>query len=532
MTGRAASCAWERAADLVVVGGGAAGLAAACEAAERGLRVLVLVKSGDTATRLAQGGLAAVLPGGDPGDSLASHAADTHAAGDGHCDDGAVRTIVAEGASVVDLLVRRGARFDGGDLAPYLTREGGHSARRIVHAGGDATGVEIQRTLSAAAHAAQGVTVVEDVAVLRVLTGPRGVAGVLAVSHDGLGVVHAPAVLLATGGIGALYEVGTNPETATGDGIALALDAGARVADLEFVQFHPTALVVPDARGRSPLVSEALRGEGAVLVGLDGARVTAGVHPLGDLAPRDVVARAVTAHMHSTGARHVLLDATAVHDVAQRFPTVTAACRGIGIDPATDPIPVAAAAHYACGGVVADTHGRTDVRGLYAAGEVACTGLHGANRLASNSLLEAVAVGRRAGRAATERLAAVGETRRDVTDAALPRRRVLARTLVQSLATEFAGVRRTGSGLAELAAVVESAPLREISTLRGAEDAALTTTAHAIALAAAERTETRGCHARTDHPGRDDALAHRITVARRGDDLVVGRSTDHLGVAS
>ncbi|MBF6485874.1 L-aspartate oxidase [Nocardia otitidiscaviarum] len=431
---------WEAEADLVVVGGGVAGLTAARTASLCGLRVLTLSKGGptDTATQYAQGGIAVVAPHGD---SVESHVEDTVVAGAGLCDEAAVRSIVEGGRDAVAALTDLGAVFDlGRDGQVSRTREGGHSTRRIIHAGGDATGAEVQRALNAA-----GLPVIFGAAAVEILTGPSGVRGVLARSDRGFGVVHAPAVLLATGGLGQLYACSTNPAGATADGVALALRAGAVVADLEFVQFHPTVLYARGGLGRRPLISEAVRGEGAILVDTEGNSVTAGVHPRGDLAPRDVVSRAIAARMRELGTEHVYLDARAIDGFAQRFPTITASCLAAAIDPRTGLIPVAPAAHYQCGGVVTDTHGRTTVPGLYAAGEVARTGLHGANRLASNSLLEGLVVGERAGAAATERLGAADPVT-DIGPLRLPR---VDRTALQRLMTDRASVVRDGDGLRE-----------------------------------------------------------------------------------
>lgn len=501
---------WEAHADLVVVGGGVAGLTAARTASLRGLRVLTVSKGGptDTATQYAQGGIAVVAP---ENDSVAGHVADTVEAGAGLCDEAAVRSIVEGGPDAVAALTDLGAVFDlGRDGAVSRTREGGHSVRRIIHAGGDATGAEVQRALNAA-----GLPVLFGAAAARVVTDARGVAGLIVLSDNGVGgttvgVVHAPAVLLATGGLGQLYSCSTNPPGATADGIALALAAGAAVADLEFVQFHPTVLFTPGGVGRRPLVSEAVRGEGARLVDAEGNSVTAGVHPLGDLAPRDVVSRAVADRMHRLGTDHVYLDARHLPAFAARFPTVTASCLAVGIDPAHQLIPVAPAAHYSCGGVVTDVHGRTAVPGLYAAGEVARTGLHGANRLASNSLLEGLVVGERAGAAATERAG----VRVEVTDAALPREAAAERSALQSAMTAHASVVRDGDGLAVAAAALAEAPDRVPATTADLEDAALTATASALVLAARARTETRGAHTRRDHPERSESWRRSIEVRR------------------
>jgi L-aspartate oxidase len=499
---------WAAAADLVVVGSGVAGLSAAAEASRAGLRVVVVTKDApdEGSTRWAQGGIAVVL-GDVAGDSVDAHVADTLAAGGGLVDDAATREILAGGPDAVAELRSRGAVFDAAsDAGARLarTREGGHGTTRVIHAGGDATGAEVERALLAALPGE--VTVLAGhtaVAVRRHADGRvRGLDVVASSGHPG--VVTAPAVLLATGGIGGLYETTTNPAVATADGWALALRAGATLADVEFVQFHPTAMRVPGLRGRAPLVTEALRGEGARLVDLAGRPVMAGVDPRGDLAPRDVVAGAITAVLATTGADHVLLDATGVPDVRRRFPTVTASCDVLGIDLARDPIPVRPAAHYACGGVVTDTRGRTGVPGLWAAGEVARTGLHGANRLASNSLLEGLVVGRRAGADVARALAGPrsvirpGEPARLVADAA-------DRAVLQAAMSRGAAIGRDAAGLAAVSDVLESVTVERPLTDRAAvEDAALTLAAGALLAAAGSRTESRGCHVRRDHPRRDD----------------------------
>ncbi|MBF6174240.1 L-aspartate oxidase [Nocardia blacklockiae] len=566
------SVAWEAAADLVVIGGGVAGLTAARTASLRGMRVLTLSKGGptDTSTQYAQGGIAVVAP---QDDSVEAHVADTLTAGVGLCDPAAVRSIVEGGRDAVAALTDLGAVFDlGRDGQVSRTREGGHSTRRIIHAGGDATGAEVQRALNAA-----GLPVLFGTSAVDIVTGPGGVRGVVALSDKGFGVVHAPAVLLATGGLGQLYACSTNPPGATADGIALALRAGAMVADLEFVQFHPTVLFTPGGLGRRPLISEAVRGEGAILVDSEGRSVTAGVHPRGDLAPRDVVSRAVAARMHALGTDHVYLDARGIEGFAARFPTVTASCVAAGLDPRRDLVPVAPAAHFQCGGVVTDTHGRTTVPGLYAAGEVARTGLHGANRLASNSLLEGLVVGERAGAAAAERL---GERARvtDLGAVTFPR---ADRKALQELMTDHASVVRDGDGLRTavlrllqllsdplgqdsadesgegLGGDVSADPLGErcsggsLSLRREAaerpgshvssreqmrphgadgtngtpvggtaalEDAALTLTARAFLVAATARTESRGCHTRADHPESRDDLRRSLPVRLGPDD--------------
>ena len=492
------SPAWHQRADVVIIGTGVAGLAAALAAHRTGRRVVILSKAarktGVTATHYAQGGIAVVLP--DTDDSVESHVADTLAAGAGLCDADVVTSIVADGYRAVVDLVSDGARFD--EIEPgrwALSREGGHSRRRIVHAGGDATGAEVQRALD---HAATALDIRTNHAALQVLHDGDAVTGVLVANRNGIGIVHAPSVILATGGLGHLYGATTNPDGSTGDGIALALWAGLAVSDIEFIQFHPTMLFDGDGSGRRPLVTEAIRGEGAVLVDSRGNSVTAGVHPMGDLAPRDVVAAAVDARLRATGEQCVYLDARGIGDFEGRFPTVAAACRAAGIDPVRQPIPVVPGAHYSCGGVVADVHGQTELSGLFAAGEVARTGMHGANRLASNSLLEGLVVGRRAGRAAAAHAAIVGRVRAEAPEPT--GRPALARHNLQRAMSRHASVVRDADGLRRLTANLSMAPARAVVTRADLEDAALTVTARAVAAAALARDETRGCHHRADYP--------------------------------
>jgi L-aspartate oxidase len=521
---------WQQRADVVVIGTGVAGLAAALAAHRCGRSVVVLSKTdhrpGTTATHYAQGGIAVVLP--DTDDSVDAHVADTVAAGAGLCDPDAVASIVADGYRAVAELVRNGARFDESRSGRWaLTREGGHSRRRIVHAGGDATGAEVQRALDKAAAA---LDIRTNHVALRVLHhgSSAGVTGVLTVSPDGPGIVHAPAVILATGGLGHLFRATTNPAGCTGDGIALALWAGVAVSDIEFIQFHPTMLFAAGSDGtggRRPLVTEAIRGEGAVLVDAQGDSVTADVHPMGDLAPRDVVAAAIDARLRATGDRCVYLDARGIADFATRFPTVTAACRAAGIDPVRQPIPVVPGAHYSCGGVVTDVHGQTELPGLYAAGEVARTGMHGANRLASNSLLEGLVVGGRAGRAAAIHAAAAGPVRAmppELLYGAALRRGDLHRAM-----TCGASVVRDADGLRRLIEMLSAAPRRPVVHRGDLEDVALTVTAHAVAAAALARTESRGCHHRADYPDASPGRP-RSSVVRLLDEDVEKGGTVHV----
>ena len=401
----AAEPGWAETTDVLVVGSGVAGLTAALHLREAGLHVTVVTKVNidDGSTRWAQGGIAAVL---DPLDTPEAHAFDTEIAGVGLCDPAAVRVLVEEGPARIRELMRIGAEFDRNpDGSLMLTREGGHRADRIVHAGGDATGAEVQRALHAAVRRDPWIRLVEHALVLDLLRAADGRACGITLhvlgegSEDGVGAILARAVVLATGGLGQIFSSTTNPAVSTGDGVALALRAGAVVTDVEFVQFHPTSL--RDRRSvtsvQRPLICEALRGEGAYLVDDAGKRFMLGQHEMAELAPRDVVAKGIHRVLRDTGTDHVYLDARHLGRdfLEHRFPTIVASCRAAGVDPATDLIPVAPAAHYASGGVRTDLCGRTSIPGLYACGEVACTGVHGANRLASNSLLEGLVFARR-----------------------------------------------------------------------------------------------------------------------------------------
>ncbi|MBI1737633.1 MAG: L-aspartate oxidase [Acidobacteria bacterium] len=383
--------------DFAIVGCGIAGLRAGVEVAQCG-SVLILAKSelSETATDWAQGGIAAAL---SDEDEISLHEQDTIAAGDGLCNPGAVKVLVEEGPRYIQQLIEWGTQFDRAGTKLAFTREGAHSRSRVLHAHGDSTGREISRALMARANALPGITFRAHALTTELLLNAGRVVGLrfLDESSGSTQDVLAGAVLLATGGLGHVYRETTNPAVATGDGMAIAYDAGAVLTDLEFVQFHPTALCIKGAPRF--LLSEALRGEGGILRNADLHRFMKHYHEAGELAPRDIVARAIVAEMHKTGTEFVYLDMTALDAdyVRKRFPRIYSTCQTFGLDIATDLIPVRPAAHYIMGGVKTDLHGRTTLPGLYAAGETAGTGVHGANRLASNSLLEGLVFGARCG---------------------------------------------------------------------------------------------------------------------------------------
>jgi L-aspartate oxidase len=522
-------------ADFLIIGSGIAALRAAAELAGRG-DVLILTKAEprEGNTGYAQGGIAAAVGNGD---SPALHAADTIAAGDGLCDERAVRALVDDGPRYVRELMAWGARFDrdaNGELA--LAIEGAHSARRVLHAR-DATGLEIGRVLWERASALPGVVTQDHARAVALIVEDGRCGGARFLLDDGSeGRARAAVVLLATGGAGQVYRETTNPPVATGDGVAMAYHAGARVADLEFVQFHPTALSVP----RQPrfLLSEALRGEGARLVNGSGEAFMARYDPAGDLAPRDRVARALVREAERTGAPVYLslqhLDAAFVH---ARFPLISDACRRAGLDLARDPVPVGPAAHYVMGGVHTDLDGRTTVPGLFAAGEVACTGVHGANRLASNSLLEGLVFGARAGRAMrgssrdgwpepeATGLSPGGATL-DVGSTTAPAVQEPSLETIRDLMWRNVGLFRDRAGLMAALKVLEPAWHGLESVLRsgipldaeGWRTASILTVARLMTRAALRREESRGAHYRSDYPDRDDINWKRRVSDARGNE--------------
>lgn len=519
----APSPGWTAQADVVIVGSGVAGLTAALHARRSGRTVLLVTKGRveEGSTRWAQGGIAAALADDDTPEE---HLHDTLVAGAGLCDVDAVAALVSEGPDAVRALIGLGAHFDvdaAGALA--LTREGGHHRDRIAHAGGDATGAEISRALVAAVALDPGIELIEDALALDLLRDADGGAQGVTLhvigqgQRDGVGAALAPAVVLATGGFGQVFSQTTNPPVATGDGVGLALRAGAEVADLEFVQFHPTVMWLgPRARGQQPLVSEAVRGEGALLLDATGARFMPDVHPMAELAPRDVVARAIMRRMMDSGEPHVWLDARMFGERLweERFPTILASCRHHGFDPVTELIPVAPASHYASGGVLTDMDGRASIPGLFACGEVACTGVHGANRLASNSLLEGLVFAARIGRALE------GDSRRALPAVPLmPGGPLVAharRRSIQQVMSADASVLRSADSLARASRTLAdiAADLGGVACTDDWETTNLLSVARVLVHHARIREETRGSHWREDFPDRDDATWRIRLVSR------------------
>lgn len=510
-------------ADTIVVGSGVAGLRAAIEAARFG-RVLVLTKeaASESNTNYAQGGVAVVLSAED---SIDSHVDDTLTAGAGLCDEQVVRYVTTEGPELVRELIDWGARFDRRDGKLLFTQEGGHSRARIVHANGDATGFEIERTLLEKARQTANLDILEYAFVVDVVSDSSKVVGVLALHGGSLEVFYAPCVIIATGGACYAYRETTNPSTATGDGIALAYRAGATLSDLEFVQFHPTTLYI--AGTERTLISETVRGEGGQLRDRFGIHFMPNYHPLGDLAPRDIVSRAIVRQMAQTRDTNVYLDLRHLDKdaILKRFPKLAELSLLFDIDISTDMIPVRPSAHYFCGGIRVDKSGLTGINGLYACGEAADTGLHGANRLGSNSLLEGLVYGRAAGAAAgraardekigTPRVAV--EAVVDNHPAAVDIRDM--ENSLRSLLWRQVGIDREAGSLAESEERIDfwSSYVmdKEFDSPEGWTIQNMLTLAKLITFSARMRTESRGAHHRVDFPDRDDLNWRRHLIIKR-----------------
>ncbi|WP_430868360.1 L-aspartate oxidase [Demequina aurantiaca] len=523
---------WTTSADVIVVGSGIAGLTTALELRSKVDRVLVVTKGelSSGSTVWAQGGIAAAL---HPEDTAEEHLQDTLVAGAGLCSEEAVRALVTEGPDRVRELMERGARFDlqaNGEIT--LTREGGHHRDRIAHAGGDATGAEISRALVAqleAVYSDPGIEVIENAMVVDLLTAAPdadGNAGAVCGvtlhikgegTRDGVGAALAKAVIIATGGIGQVFRSSTNPPSATADGLAAGLRAGAAIADIEFVQFHPTVLWQgAAATGQQPLISEAVRGEGAYLLNAAGERFMVGRHDMAELAPRDVVSKGIVAMMDEEGSDNVFLDCRHLGSgfLRERFPTIHARLAERGIDMAHALIPVAPAQHYHSGGILTDLRGRSTKAGLYAIGEAACTGVQGANRLASNSLLEGLVFAKRAAADAAAVVADGLVSQHEPVDRAGPTTLVPAtmRPRIQSITHAGAGPVRTAEGLS--AAAAKLSRLRErfqtedeaptVPQLAEWETSNILATAAVLVGSAQARQESRGGHVREDFPERDD----------------------------
>jgi len=512
--------------ETLVIGGGVAGLRAAVAAAEADGRdagdVILLSKADFNATNTAwaQGGVAAVIR---EDDTLESHIRDTLEAGAGLCDYDAVDAVVRDGAHRLRELIDWGVRFDPGpDGQPSPGREGGHSTARIYHTDGDATGREFQRLLLHKARASSGVRIFENCFALDLITpstepGSPVLGAITYHPKYGLQMIWARSTILACGGAGQIYRETTNPPPSTADGLALAYRAGAELADMAFVQFHPTTLYLPGSN--RPLISEAVRGEGATLVDASGTRFMAEVHERAELAPRDIVARAIARRIAHQGTTHVWLDCRPIENFRERFPGIHATLRRFGLDPRTELIPVHPAAHYMIGGVATDAVGRTTVPGLFAVGETASTGLHGANRLASNSLLEGLVLGAKAGEAARDTAAATS----GVADA--PPTRIVSdippsghgeldladvRSSVRSAMWRNIGIERTGSRLADACDMFDFWGRYTLDKVfdepEGWETQNMLLAGALVARSALWRAESRGCHFRSDFPDRDDAV--------------------------
>jgi len=506
--------------DFLVIGAGIAGLRAAIELAAAG-RVTVLAKReiADSSTQYAQGGIAAAL---SDEDEISLHLQDTLQAGDGLSNPEAARVLVEDAPARIEELIAWGTRFDREGTRLTFGREGAHSRNRILHAHGDSTGREIQRGLYAKARTMPEISVREfEFSTDLVLEGGR-VCGVRVIDEQGEhGAIRASAVLVATGGMGQLYANTTNPGVATGDGVAMSYRAGAEVTDLEFIQFHPTALYLKKAPRF--LLSEALRGEGAYLRNLEMMRFMPKYHAMGELAPRDVVARAVMHELERGGAKEpvVYLDLTHLDadHIRRRFPRIYATCMRYNIDITSELVPIRPAAHYAMGGVRTDLDGRATLAGLYAAGEAAGTGVHGANRLASNSLLEGLVFGARAGRKMRDELKAPSQRVRDLPPAAysngpVPTPVEASIGELQELMWKQVGIVRTGEKLRQAMNKLEElrGKVPRPHSRREFEARNLQITAMLVARSALAREESRGAHYRTDFPGHNDLKFRKHSV--------------------
>ncbi len=515
--------------DVLVVGSGVAGITAALAASAHGRVVLASKgKLSESNTREAQGGIAAAL---GPGDSPEGHVRDTLEAGAGLCDEEVVRAVALRAPEALREVAALGMRFDGGIEAPRLGREGGHAVARIAHAGGDATGFELERALLARLPETPRIRPREGSFLLDLLTGGDGgeVLGGLFHGEGGkLEVVRAGSTVLATGGACRIFRESTNSPVATGDGISAAYRAGAVLRDLEFVQFHPTVLYAAGAARF--LITEAVRGAGGRLVDRQGVRFMEEVHPLGDLAPRDVVVRGMLRRLAVTGDTHVYLDMTHLEAVEarRRFPGVFRICASVGLDPSVDPIPVRPSAHYFVGGVRTDLDGATSLPGFYACGEASASGLHGANRLASNSLLEGLVLGARAGDAAGRRAASRNDRRPTAIRFESPGPPAEGidtedvRSALRSLMGRRAGPERDGTGLADAGWAIDGWARyvlgREFHDPRGWELQNMLLLSRLLVAAAGMREESRGTHLRSDFPERDDARWRGRIEVRRGED--------------